>query len=77
MKTFKELYEELFSSALEGNFYKTEEIECDPLQLDCLLNPRKHPLVLQTGKCDCDRKRRRSAQAAARSVLSVKARRAE
>ncbi|NCB73615.1 MAG: iron hydrogenase [Clostridia bacterium] len=59
MKTFKELYNELFFSALEGDFYKTEEIECDPLQLDCLLNPRKHPLVLQTGKCDCDGKKAR------------------
>ena len=53
MKTFKELYKELFSAALEGNFDKTEDRECDPLQLDCLLNPKKHPLILRAGKCDC------------------------
>ena len=53
MKTFKELYDELVSAALEGNFDLVGEQECDPMQLDCLLNPKKHPLVLHSGNCDC------------------------
>lgn len=28
----------------------------DTHQLDCLLHPEKHPLVVQTGSCDCDEK---------------------
>ncbi len=53
MKTFRELYDELVSSALKGDFNAGKGADYDPYQLDCLLNPRKHPLVIQTGKCDC------------------------
>lgn len=53
MKSFKELYEKLLFSALEGDFDTKPEPGYDPLQLDCLLNPSKHPLVLRTGECNC------------------------
>lgn len=55
MKTFQELYNALISSTIEGDSeaIKKAESDCDPLQLDCLLNPDKHPLVLRTGDCDC------------------------
>ncbi len=53
MKTFKELYDELVSSALKGDFSAKIEADFDAHQLDCLLHPRKHPLVIRTGECDC------------------------
>ena len=53
MKTFKELYEELVSSALEGDFEEKRGAEYDTNHLDCLLNPKKHPLVIRSGECDC------------------------
>jgi iron only hydrogenase large subunit-like protein len=55
MKTFKELYSYVVNTALQGDFGRIEDLEkdYDPYQLDCLLNPRKHPLVIQTGKCEC------------------------
>ena len=55
MKTFKELYDTLMESAIkgepssDGNDYK----DYDPNHLDCLLHPKKHPLVIKTGQCDC------------------------
>jgi len=56
MKTFKELYDSLVSSALNGLDLETQ-VEYDPFQLDCLLNPSKHPLVVQTGKCNCTKEK--------------------
>ncbi len=53
MKTFKELYDELVTSALKGDFSAKTGADFDAYQLDCLLNPRKHPLVIRTGECDC------------------------
>ncbi|MFA9377892.1 MAG: [Fe-Fe] hydrogenase large subunit C-terminal domain-containing protein [Lachnotalea sp.] len=55
MKTFKELYNYVVESALEGDLSKIYKLEenYDSYQLDCLLNPQKHPLVLNTGKCEC------------------------
>jgi len=53
MKTFKELYDELVASAINGQFDEKVGVAYDPYQLDCLLNPRKHPLVIKTGACDC------------------------
>jgi len=52
MRTFKELYDGIVSSALKGDF-GAPQTDYDPCQLDCLLNPEKHPLVLRTGTCDC------------------------
>lgn len=54
MKTFKELYDSLVVSAIEGDFERNYDIEdYNPYHLDCLLNPQKHPLVLMTEMCDC------------------------
>lgn len=55
MKTFQELYQYVVKSALEGNLENIEKLEkdYDPQQLDCLLNPSKYPLVIETGKCEC------------------------
>ncbi|MEA4896297.1 MAG: [Fe-Fe] hydrogenase large subunit C-terminal domain-containing protein [Oscillospiraceae bacterium] len=53
MKTFKELYDELVSSTLRGDKDMKAGVDYDAYQLDCLLNPRKHPLVIKAGGCDC------------------------
>ncbi|WP_099468157.1 [Fe-Fe] hydrogenase large subunit C-terminal domain-containing protein [Konateibacter massiliensis] len=55
METFQELYQYVVKSAMNDELDKMEglEKEYDPHQLDCLLNPTKHPLVIQTGKCEC------------------------
>lgn len=57
MKTFKQLYDELLSAALTGDFEAAPKGEYDSNQLDCLLNPHQHPLVLRTGSCDCSDER--------------------
>jgi len=57
MKTFKELYDKLVSSALEGDFEAKTEVDYDPYQLDCLLNPNKNPLVVPTGTCNCTKEK--------------------
>jgi len=55
MKTFSELYEELALKAIKGNYEAGGKAgtDYDPLSLDCLLNPKKHPLVIRTGNCAC------------------------
>lgn len=55
MKTFQELYEFVVNSAIEGELDKLDDLdnEYDAHQLDCLLNPTKHPLVIKTGNCEC------------------------
>lgn len=55
MKTFKELYNDVMKLTLEDNLeaITNSEEPYDPNHLDCLLNPQKHPLVIQSGKCDC------------------------
>ena len=59
MKTFKELYDFLIESELKGNSESVlnMEIAYDPYHLDCLLNPRKNPLVLRVGECDCTKEK--------------------
>jgi iron only hydrogenase large subunit-like protein len=55
MKTFRELYLRALHLALEdGSRDLAAEEGYDPSQLDCLLHPGKHPLILRTGVCDCD-----------------------
>jgi len=47
--TFEELYQTLLSDSMKGN----ESLpDCDPKQLDCLLNPEKYAPVLRTESCD-------------------------
>ena len=55
MKRFDELYEELLKATIDNR--EEEYIEnldaFDAHQLDCLLNPKKHPLVWSTKSCEC------------------------
>jgi iron only hydrogenase large subunit-like protein len=56
MKTFEELYYEVLIRTLkdkDSSFLDKLEFY-DTHHLDCLLHPEKHPLVLQTGACNCD-----------------------
>lgn len=56
MITFQELYEKLLSASVQGklneNINKNIDFY-DKDQLDCLLHPKKHPVVWKLGKCDC------------------------
>ena len=53
MKTFKELYDELIISSQNKDELPRADDDYDPYQLDCLLHPQKHPLVIKTGSCNC------------------------
>jgi len=55
MKRFEELYFEILLRTLKDkDLGFLEKLELfDTHQLDCLLHPEKHPLVLQTGPCAC------------------------
>ena len=55
MTSFKKLYHQLLNDTLSdnGKDYSEKKLEIDPHQLDCLLHPEKHPLVLRTEKCNC------------------------
>jgi iron only hydrogenase large subunit-like protein len=55
MKTFEELYfEVLIRSLKEKDSSFLEKLELyDTHHLDCLLHPRKHPVIWQTEDCDC------------------------
>lgn len=55
MKTFEELYYEVLVRTLkekDSSFLEKLELY-DTHHLDCLLNPKKHPLVLHSGDCTC------------------------
>ena len=55
MQTFKQLYESTLKETLAGDQKSGENLDqsYDPYHLDCLLNPKKHPIVIRTGSCDC------------------------
>ncbi|MBH1939282.1 iron hydrogenase [Mobilitalea sibirica] len=56
MKTFEDLYKELMAATAkheEEDYLRTLD-PYDAHQLDCLLHPKKHPVVWHTGNCDCD-----------------------
>ncbi len=54
MKTFRELYRQTVALALDNDLDNLPQNgDFDSKQLDCLLNPQKHPLVLKTGTCTC------------------------
>lgn len=58
MTSFKELYYQLLNDTLSNKpeEYLERNLDIDPHQLDCLLHPEKHPLVLKTEECDCSEK---------------------
>jgi len=55
--TFEDLYNRLLKAAVNSKM--PEELNLienegyDPHQLDCLINPHKHEVVLRTGQCNC------------------------
>ncbi len=51
MKTFQELYKQIVLDTINGTSYEMDEAEYN--QMDCLLNPGKHPVVWRIGNCDC------------------------
>lgn len=55
MKTFDELYHELLAATVKNTEeeYMENLDSYDTHQLDCLLHPRKHPVVWHTGSCSC------------------------
>lgn len=63
MKTFNELYDYMLQSVLDPNSDSNLESiqnsahksDFDPEQLDCLLNPKKHPLIIRTDRCTCSK----------------------
>ena len=56
MKTFEELYQELLAATVKDHQeeYLRSLDPFDVHQLDCLLHPKKHPLVWHSGNCDCE-----------------------
>lgn len=56
MKTFEQLYRELLGAVAkdqEEEYISTLD-DYDAHQLDCLLNPKKHPLIWRFGDCQCE-----------------------
>ncbi|MDR0923261.1 MAG: iron hydrogenase, partial [Hungatella sp.] len=60
MQTFKQLYESMVKSVLNNDSDPEKDLETsyDPHHLDCLLNPKKHPVVIRTGTCNCSKEER-------------------
>ncbi|MBN7774288.1 [Fe-Fe] hydrogenase large subunit C-terminal domain-containing protein [Clostridium aminobutyricum] len=63
MATFEQLYRRLVKSSLHGADRNTYWDDCDPTQLDCLLNPRKYPVIWRLEDCDCDVKEQENCTA--------------
>ena len=61
MTSFKKLYHQLLNDTLSDNEidYSEKDLEIDPHQLDCLLHPEKHPLVLRNEKCNCTKEQQK------------------
>lgn len=55
MKTFEELYYEVLVRTLKdkNTSFLSKLEKYDTKHLDCLLHPKKHPLVWETGACNC------------------------
>jgi iron only hydrogenase large subunit-like protein len=56
MKRFEDLYQELLRSTIENRqeeYIDSLADDFDAHQLDCLLHPKKHPLIWHTENCDC------------------------
>ncbi len=54
MKTLQELYQRAAALAVDPDQLDKVRAEYDPRHLDCLLNPKKCPVVVRAGACDCD-----------------------
>ncbi|MGI5966141.1 MULTISPECIES: [Fe-Fe] hydrogenase large subunit C-terminal domain-containing protein [Anaerotruncus] len=58
MATFEELYQTLLAASVRRNLPEAVKMirsqeDYDPKQLDCLLNPKKYPVVWRIAECDC------------------------
>ncbi|MDF2544009.1 MAG: hypothetical protein K0S47_3727 [Herbinix sp.] len=55
MKTFEQLYHELLRATINDNTdeYIDKLDVYDTHQLDCLLHPKKHPVIWHIGDCEC------------------------
>lgn len=55
MKTFEDLYHELLKATIDNRDHEyLKSLDAfDIHQLDCLLHPKKHPLVWYTKECEC------------------------
>ncbi|MFU0833811.1 MAG: 4Fe-4S ferredoxin-type domain-containing protein [Oscillospiraceae bacterium] len=57
MTTFEELYNRLVKASVQNKLpeelTRVRKEKYDPHQLDCLLNPEKHPPVIRIGDCAC------------------------
>ena len=65
MQTFKQLYENSVRAVLDNNSELTT-VSADsynPYHLDCLLNPKKHPIVIRTENCTCSKEEQKGCLA--------------
>ena len=60
MATFDEIYRRLLEKEAGGR--EAKEPEGDFGELDCLLNPEKHPLIWKFGECDCPPERQKCVE---------------
>ncbi len=62
MESFQDLYNRLTKAAIENKIgseiEKIEQEPYDPHHLDCLLNPKNHPVIIRTSDCDCSEKQK-------------------
>lgn len=76
MATFEELYQTLLAAAARRNLpqaietIRTQE-SYDPAQLDCLLHPKKHPVIWRIAECDCPDGNSPCAEACAFDAIGV------
>ena len=52
--TFEELYRTMLKQAVERGSVQADDLEASAGHLDCLLHPRKYPVVWKVGDCSCD-----------------------
>ena len=52
--TFEELYRTMLKQAVEKGSVQADDLEASAGHLDCLLHPRKYPVVWKVGDCSCD-----------------------
>lgn len=62
MNTLESLYKRMLEANAAKNGQPIPE-NADPDQLDCLLHPEKHPLVLRTGACTCSPEQQKNCAA--------------
>ncbi len=53
MTSFDELYKKVMTAAVKNDIDSLTNDDCDTHSLDCLLNPKTHPLVVRLGNCAC------------------------